>query len=219
MGYKTIETADGTDPESPQQMLSKIVESHTKLQISFDLGFEGPSVSVPKVDRNHPMLNALRRQWTMSKDGLKIIKGAGSRGAGTVNIATGMVSGAFAEIEPTIYMPVDLLVDRGFSAEELAPITLREIGRVFVYFEFISRTATTNQVLTGIARALDTTDTQKDHTVILLAAREALKLKDFDAKELENITDKRVIEAVLLSNVGRESRSELGSDIYDENSY
>ena len=70
----------------------------------------------------------------MSKDGLKIIKGAGSRGAGTVNIATGMVSGAFAEIEPTIYMPVDLLVDRGFSAEELAPITLREIGRVFVYF-------------------------------------------------------------------------------------
>lgn len=155
----------------------------------------------------------------MSKDGLKIIKGAGSRGAGTVNIATGMVSGAFAEIEPTIYMPVDLLVDRGFSAEELAPITLREIGRVFVYFEFISRTATTNQVLAGIARALDTTDTQKDHTVILLAAREALKLKDFDAKELENITDKRVIEAVLLSNVVRESRSELGSDIYDENSY
>lgn len=110
-------------------------------------------------------------------------------------------------------------MDRGFSAEELAPITLREIGRVFVYFEFISRTATTNQVLAGIARALDTTDTQKDRTVILLAAREALKLKDFDAKELENITDKRVIEAVLLSNVVRESRSELGSDIDDENSY
>ncbi|WP_321916951.1 MULTISPECIES: hypothetical protein [unclassified Paraburkholderia] len=155
----------------------------------------------------------------MSKDDLKIIKGAGSRGAGPVNIATGMVSGAFAEIEPTIYMPVDLLVDRGFSAEELAPVTLREIGRVFVYFEFISHTAATNQVLTGIARALDTTDTQKDRTVILLAAREALKLKDFDAKELENITDKRVIETVLLSNVVRESRSELGSDIYDENSY
>ncbi|MCX5544187.1 hypothetical protein M3A49_32750 [Paraburkholderia sp. CNPSo 3076] len=182
MGYKTIETADGTDPESPQQMLSKIVETHTKLKISFDLGFEGPSVSFPKVDRNHPMLNAMRRQWTMSKDGLKIIKGAGSRGAGTVTIATGMVSGAFAEVEPTIYMPVDLLVDRGFSAEELASITLHEIGRVFVYFEFISRTATTNQVLAGIARALDTADTQKDRTVILLAAREALKLKDFAAR-------------------------------------
>ena len=61
MGYKTIETADGTDPESPQQMLSKIVETHTKLKISFDLSFEGPSVSFPKVDRNHPMLNAMRR--------------------------------------------------------------------------------------------------------------------------------------------------------------
>lgn len=217
--YKDFNTIDETDPESPHARLKAVVQQHTKLNIVFDLKHQGPSVSFPKVDRNHPLLNAMRRQFTDSKDGLKIIKEAGGRAHGAVNLKTGYVSGVFTEIESTIYLPLGLLYDKKFSPEEIAAITLHEIGHVFVYFEFLTRLVTTNQVMAGISRALDKTSTQKEREVILLSAREALRIKNFDIEELSKTTDRRVVEAVLVSNVVRESRSELGSDIYDENSY
>lgn len=217
--YNDFLDLDPTDPESPQKRLSTVVFQHTKLKVNFVFGKEGPSVSFPKTDRNHPLLNAMRRDAVDSKDGMALIKVAGGHAHGLVNITTGTASGVFAEIESTIYLPVLVMSDKKFSNEELAAITLHEIGHVFVYFEYLSRTVSTNQALAGISRSLDRTSTQKQRETVLVAARDALRLKTVDVEELSKISDRRVAEVVLVTNVVERSRAELGADIYDENSY
>lgn len=53
----------------------------------------------------------------------------------------------------------------------------------------------------------------------MITVHKALKLKTDGVKKLAESTDKRVVEAVVLSNVMQKSTSELGSNIYDMTSW
>ena len=199
--------------------LSAVVKHHTGLNVSFNIGDIDPSVHIPEVNRNHPLVNSFIRNYVSSSDGLAMINQANGIARGTVSLKTGKVTGVFAEIKSTINMPWKMLSESKYSAEECAAITLHEVGHLFTYYEYIARSVTTNQVLAGLSKALDGSGTIEAREAVLISAKKALNLKALDAKELAKSSNAKVAEIVVISNVVKETESELGSNIYDFSSW
>lgn len=195
--------------------LSKIVAHHTGLNVVFDIGENDPSVEIPMVDKNNPLINSFIRNYISSSDGIKMIANAGGVARGTVSLRTGKVSGIFTEIKSKIWLPVRMLITDKFTPEEIAAITLHEVGHLFTYYEFITRTVTTNQVLAGLAKALDGTESIDQREAVLINVKRAMNLKDMDTRELAKSNNKKVAEIVVVSNIVKQTESEIGSNVYD----
>jgi hypothetical protein len=206
--------------ESSEVMaLSKIVKHRTNLTVTFVVGDQGPSAEFPRVDRNHPLLSDARRNWVDNAEGLKMIAQADGLAKGLVNITRSWVDGVFADMPCVVHMPVAMFTGTKFSVEELAAIILHELGHLFTYCEYMNRTTATNQVLAGLAKSLDASAGVEDREVVLLSAKKALRLNDLDVKELAKSKNKMVVEAVILTSSVRASVHELGSNVYDLNSW
>lgn len=195
--------------------LGIIITHHTNLNVTINLGLQDPSVEIPMVNKNNVLINSFIRNYLNSSDGLKMIGAADSVVRGSVNMKTGKVTGVFSEVASTIHMPVYMVISPKFVAEEMAAITLHEVGHLFTYYEFMARSVTTNQVLAGMAKALDGSGTVEEREMVLLGVKKALHLTDFDHKILAKSTDVKVAEIVVITNVSQNSVSELGSNVYD----
>lgn len=201
--------------------ISACIKHNTGLDILMDINENGhgPAIEIPEVNRNNPLVTNLEREYWHSAVGLQAIRDAGGVVKGTVNSKTGKVSGVFTLFKSTMYMPTSLLQDKKFSDEEIAAITLHEVGHVFNYCEYISRTITTNQVLSAMSKELDKTSDLKEREVIFTNVKHALKLKNLDVKKLSESKNKTAVELVVVTNVRLDAKSELGSDLYDMNSW
>lgn len=199
------------------ETLSTVIRKHTNLNVvTVDSPF-GPAIQVPPVDRNHPLVHNHGMKLLSNASGKELLRqAAGGQALGEVNLRTGRVGGFWAELPASLLMPATLVSNKElFTPEELAAITLHEVGHYFVYCEFLTHTLTTNAVLQEMTRELDGTNTLKERQVVLLAVKDALKLKDLDAQLLAQTRNGKVIQAVVLTSVEKRLRSELGSSIYD----
>lgn len=201
------------------QQISKIIANHTGINAIISIGLYDPCVEIPHLDKNHPLVTAIMRNHVSSSDGLQLIAKAEGAVRGSVNLKTGKVSGVFSELQARIHLPRTMFENKRFDADEIAAITMHEVGHLFTYFEYISRTVTTNQVLAGVSKGLDGSGTVEERQAVLTSAKEVLKLKDLDVKELAKSNNKKVAEVVIITNVARQTESELGSNLYDNNSW
>jgi hypothetical protein len=215
---KDIHTTGGEENQY-EKLISGIIKNYTNLTVTLVFSDVMPCVEIPAVSRNNPLVNDWIRSFVDSRKGLELIKNAGNAIRGTVNSETGRVGGIFAEIGTTIYLPVSMLKGSKYTPGELAAITLHEVGHFFTYFEYITHTARTNQALAGIAREYDKTLSIKEREVVLMTARQALNIKDLDVSGLAKVSDKRIVDAVIITNVIEKSKSELGSNLYDDNNF
>lgn len=213
-----LKKADITDSQETNA-LRTVIKEFSKLNIALDIGYNGPAVEIPKVDKNNVLINNFVRDYVSNVKGLDLVKGADTAVRGSVNRKTGKVDGVFSEIEITLYMPLDMLAGNEFTPEEKAAITLHEVGHLLTYFEYMSNTITTNQVLSGISKGLDESGNVKEKEVLLMSAKKALKLSDLDVDKLTKCNDKKVVEMVVISSVMREASSEIGTNVYDFSSW
>jgi hypothetical protein len=137
---------------------------------------------------------------------------------GTVNIKTAKVSGAFSDIKAKMYLGKAFIQGNKYSSQELAAITLHEVGHLFTYFEFITRTVRTNQVLSGLSKILDGSENQEKREVALLSAKKALKLDKLDLSQLKDVNTKTT-QVVLIDALVKETRTELGYNLFAESSW
>lgn len=199
--------------------ITKLVQEHTGLKIAFDIGKYDPCVEIPLINKNNVLVNSFIRNLVDSTDGLKMIDEAGGVCRGTVNIKTGKVSGVFCDVEHTIHLPLTMFTTAQYSSEEIAAVTLHEIGHLMVFYEYMTRTVTTNQALAGVVKALDGTDSYEKRVAILTRAKEVLKLKELDAQALAESKNKKIAETVIITQTVLEAKSELGSNVYDFSSW
>lgn len=198
--------------------ISKIIKNHTNLKVAFDISDFGPMVEVPHLNKNHPLIHDVHRDWISSADGMRMIGEAGSAVKGSVNLATGKVAGVFAEMDNRMYFPTNMIVGTRYTAEELAAICLHEVGHLITYCEYMDRTVTTNQVLAGLAAGLAGAKTPEEREVILVSTKKALHL-DIDTGELAKEKDGEVVTYVVISNVAKATADEIGFNIYDLNTW
>jgi hypothetical protein len=205
----------GDSAEAAQ--LSRVIAHHTGMNIGFSIADVMPCVEIPMLDRNNVLINSMIRNFVNSSDGLRMIAAAEDGVVrGKVNIRTGRVSGIFTEVKSTIHLPTSMLTNTSkYSAEEIAAITLHEVGHLFTYFEYITRSVATNQALAGMSKALDGSNSPAEREAIFIGVKKALKLTDLDAKELAKSNNTRVAEVVVIASVARQTVHELDSNIYD----
>lgn len=218
---KIREESKGRGEGNPDHaaLLSSIVKAHTKLKTSFNLGSEWPSVHTPLINRNHVLYkNRATADYSMT-EATKLIRDHGQQFKGSINLRTNTVTGVFTDVDSTINMPTDMINGNKYSVEELAAITLHEVGHLMTYYEFISRTMSTNQILAGVAKGMDGSGSVEEREALFMTVKEAAKLKNFNPSQLAKTSDKRVAETVILKAITEQCESELGSDIYDLNSW
>lgn len=210
---------EGDDPDAANVLLSAIVRNHTGLNVKFVLGDTYPCVMIPEINRNNPLINDFVKNFLDNKDGIKFIKEAKGFARGSVNLRSGRVTGVFTEVQSIIYLPTKMIRGGKYAPEENAAITLHEVGHLFTYYEYISRTVRTNQVLAGVARGLDQSSTQAEREAVLMTAKQALDLQDMDVPEVAKITNAKVTEVVIITSVVKQTKSEIGTNIYDSNNF
>ena len=196
-------------------ILSNIVKHHTGLNVTFNIGDNDPQVNIPMVNKNNILINSFIKNHINSSDGLKMINDSNGIARGSVNLKTGMVSGIFTTVKSTIDLPISMLTSSTYTTEEIAAITLHEVGHLFVYYEYMTRMVTTNQMLAGLSKALDNTSTAEERESVLITVKKAANLTTLDTKTLAKTTDKKIAEIVVISNIASVTVSELGSNIYD----
>lgn len=199
--------------------IEESIKHHTGLNCKLSLGGYGPAVGIPRVDKNHPFIASFIRNYIDDDDVFRAMKKADGIVKGTVSLATGKVSGIFSEIESVVHFPIKMLANEKYSDEELAAVTLHEIGHLITYYEFISRSVTTNQVLSALSRGIAKADDVEKRTAIIVSAQKALKLKEKGIDELTKSTKGDVVSAVIISQLIEQTRAELGNNIYDLNSW
>lgn len=206
---------------------AEVLKNHTGLNVVFDLTTDyGPAVIPPSVDRNNVLVNAMDKNFISSSDGLRMIEQAGGFLRGNVNLRLGRVGGIFSEIVNKIMLPVSMFTKSvsglgkfDLTPRELAAAVLHECGHIFCYFEFISRTVTTNQVLAGMSKALDGVSTQIEREAVFITVKKRMNLRDLDVAELSKTNKSKVADVIVVSNIVKEARAELGSNIYDMTSW
>jgi len=215
---KNLKETDVGDSE-PIYRISKIIKNHTNLNITIDAENDyPPCIDIPNIDRNNPLINAAQRAIVNSTDGLTMIESSNEVLHGTVNIKTAKVSGVFSDIKAKMYLGKAFIQGNKYSSQELAAITLHEVGHLFTYFEFITRTVRTNQVLAGLSKILDGSENQEKREVALLSAKKALKLDKLDLSQLKDVNTKTT-QVVLIDAVVKETRTELGYNLFAESSW
>lgn len=185
-----------------------------KAKLTIDEQSLGAYTLIPKLSKNHPLYSSI--MYLDGSDGLKIIRTAKKTVTGGIDYKRGMVNGVFSEVIADIHLPaLDIHGHTSFSVEELTAIYLHEVGHSFTYFEYLSRTITTNQILSGVSKALDGSNTPEQREIVLREVAKQVNLANTDIDSLSKTTDKKVIEIVLLEGMRRGYASETGYDIYD----
>jgi hypothetical protein len=213
---------DIADSEIAMQ-LPAVIKHHTGMNVTCMWGPEELAAFPPLASNNNPMFNRLdqlERENLPNSDADKLLYSALHDPIGRVNLKTGTVSGIFAEFVSMISLPVALFASsKPFTAEEKASGILHEIGHLFSYFVFLANTVTTNQILSAVSKKYDQTTNIKEREVILTKVKTLAKLNELDALALAKSNDKKVVEVVLITSLVREFESELGSNIYDMNTW
>lgn len=199
--------------------LQKTIQHHTGLMVRLDFDMEGPSVDIPHVDRNHPFLAEWMRGFIDDTDVFRAMQKADGIVRGTVDLKTGRASGVFSEILSTIHIPVQFFLTTQYQDEEIAAIILHEVGHLLTYYEFITRTVSTNQVLAAVSRGLANADSAEKRSAVIISAQKALRLKEKGVDELAKSSNAEVVNCVIISQLIEETRSELGNNIYDITSW
>lgn len=209
-----------TLPDSDEaRMISTIIRNHCDAEVQMSFDVQGPAVQVPNVNKNHPLVVDIHRNMVSSGNGLSLVNSANGVCRGGVNLKISRLTGIFTKIPHIIEFPMGYVVGSKFTNEELAAIVLHELGHIFTYYEYMSRSLTTNQALAGLAQAYKADLTLPERETILLSVHKAVGLGSSGIKELAKSSNNKVVEAVVLSNIMRQSESELGSNIYDMTSW
>ena len=205
--------------------LSAVIEKYTGVLFEFVDG-EGPAVFVPRLAQtvldDSEMLIQISEMYDdfeVNYDLQRVLKTLNAQAVnGTVDLKNSKVTGIFTKIKCKMILPKNYTHNKSFLDEELAAVILHELGHVFTSFEYLSRTATTNQALSIMLRMMDKTVRDEDRKMVFAKAKEKLKMDEGSYKLITDEKNKNVVTLVVMNERIQQSKSELGQSIYDINS-
>jgi len=223
--YEAMKKLDTKAMASSKEAIAieDLIFKRTGIKIKFTMDDGGAYCLPPTVDKNNPLIHNVYREWYTNAPSLKMIEKAGGVIRGTVNLAKSQVSGVFSEMECLVNMSdwwvSGKFAGGGFTAAELSAITLHEIGHLFTGFEYLWHSVTTNQVLAGVAKGLDQSSDVGDRELVLISAARALNLDETAMKDLAKTGTDKAATVLIIQEITKNARSEIGSDLYDFNNW
>lgn len=203
--------------------LSEVIKKHTGITFEFEDSSGGLAVYVPRLDQTifdrDVVLNykkSMIDEFELHYDLKRVLNALGKDVInGTVDLKSSKVTGVFADIKCKMFLPRAYIYWRAASNEELAATILHEIGHVFTSFEYLTRSASTNQALAIMLRVMDQSIGFEDRRIVFSKAKVILKLDDEAYSLIEKEPDPKTVAMVVISNAVKRSKSELGKSVYD----
>lgn len=199
-------------------LLNKIINRHTGISASVGFTHMGTHVLVPDIDGSNPMVV----EWAetlSSNDGFKIIKAAGGRDTGRVNINKSEVRGVFSKPIVKIGVEYGLFSTYGMTAEEIAAIILHEVGHYFVYCEMMDKTTTNNLIMFGLDQALRQSTSPKEREMAIERAGAAVGFERTVVEDLKKNTNDKNVVTIFVTESNQALRTSSGHSFYDINSF
>ena len=161
------------------QPLAGIIKSHTNITVDLvdsEQDCYDAYTLTPDIDANCPTAVAIYRWFRVSEDGLRKISKARQALGGFVDLNSGKVGGFFADFKVPLCIGMGWFNGRKYmSPEQLAAMTLHEVGHIFTDFEILSEACTVNCIMQAMAQDWLLSDRVK-RTKLLDAATEAANM-------------------------------------------
>ena len=112
------------------------------------------------------------------------------------------------------------LKDKDIPVECLVAATLHELGHIYAFYAFLSRSYYTNLVLQGLHEKLSGRPTgDQKFTIIAKSLHDVNAKADIKPDDFKEIDDPEVISVAILSEAVNDSVYEMGNNVYDYNAW
>jgi hypothetical protein len=191
--------------------VSSVLRTHTHMDISVQLfESETPDIAIYFIpfDVNNLLRDpALQKHEGMSFDIAKY-KSLLDGGQAAVD-SKGAVSGVFTLIPATILISTGLIRSGILTNDELAAVTLHEVGHLYNYFDVMGRTLATSFVIQDAqAMMAQTTDLTKRQQIVDLVSK-TLEF-EMESVDLAAVGQEKAFEAIVIRNTVAKIQSDLG---------
>lgn len=201
--------------------ISEIIKKHTKMLILVIDDYKptginlGPLIILPQLANNHIFFKECIKPYfskTVNEPFVKLVQVLKAKNG--VNLKTSEVFGVFEYFQTVMVMDAAFIFSPLQTPAEVTAIILHETGHLFTYFEYVSRTVTTNQILASLYEDLIREDTTENRSDLIQSAAAALSYPGEISKDVLNETDARKIVINLMRTT--HTKSETNSDKYEE---
>lgn len=197
--------------------IADLIKKEVAMQIRM-LGSKADSYDaftiVPDLDANNPITQDMWRWERNSEVGIRKINQAKTAVRGTVDLESGRLGGVFTQLQVDICMGFGWFNKKQIcTAEELAAITLHEVGHPFTYFELVSEVVTTNIVLSALAQDWLMADrTKRTKLLDAVSANSQLEIDPRTRDQLASIEDTDGVIGILCTGEFFKPRSMFDTD-------
>lgn len=230
--FKVIETNKGSISndklgffkDDRVQELAKVIDRYTNMKVDLKEGdfacmphrLSDGSIISPKEETWMTRLAASLIPELARNEALEQIKAIGKNYVmGHVDLKNARVRGVFAEIVSLLFFPRDALTSGYFTPEELAAITLHEVGHLFTHFEYLDRLIGTNQSIACLLRVLNDTVEDQERTLIFHEYGKAVEMTKEDEERLASARDPLTITFIVANHFQGKIKSDFGLSDYD----
>ncbi len=216
--YKSFENEKPSAKQSASlgKLLASMIEQYVGMNCEVVIKDHETCIYVPEIDKNN-VLYGEWFGWADNADGMKMIKKASGRSSGGIDLRKSRLSGDFSKYKPTIY--IDLRLFTKLTSEELAAITLHEIGHFFTYCEMLDRMVSGNFVLLGLDAVLRSGADIKEKEIALEEAGKALGMDKAVVEDLKKSNSDKAVMTVYISEFAGSLKSQNCHNFYDMNAW
>jgi len=206
------------------QRLAQIIDTYTNLKVDMK---EGDFACVPNRMADGSVIGPKDDRWIMQiatrlvpflgkNEAVEQIKAIGKNFVvGHVDLKNAKVRGVFSEIISLLFFPRDALTSGYFTPEELAAITLHEVGHLFTHMEYLDRLIGTNQSIACLLRVLNDTTDDQERTLIFHEYGRAVEMTKEDEEKLVGAKDPLTITMIVANHFEGKIKSDFGLSDYD----
>lgn len=199
-----------------QSNIEKIIADNTGMLVQVhtprDIGLNA-FVSVPVLDRNHPLHDKYAREYVKAVTTKKMLKNGPV--TGTIDLQTGKVSGDYSKISIHISAAAQLIESDAFQPEEVAAIFLHEIGHVMTYFEYLGRNVILHHVMGDLVRNYNESMSMQHRVEIIKSVKSNLDLDAIEPTVVAEIADGETVQQLIISEYACQYHSATNTHLYD----
>ena len=194
--------------------LSKVTYEFFGLKINFMFtpSYFGPCIMLPQSVKNNPL--TMPEYTDFGENNIQTLLAESQKVVAKVNLRKAKVEGYFSTILFTIYYPIELFKGNLLTIEEHTGVLMHEIGHAFTICLASSRTISTNMILQYANKAIKNTQSPEEREIVYLNIKNKMNIKSIDEKELSKVKSNSVRDIVLVSNIAKSYRDEIGANIY-----
>ena len=131
----------------------------------------------------------------------------------TIDLKKAIVTGLFSELKGNINIVTQ--DSQLLGSEGMAAIYLHELGHLFTYFEFLTKSITANYCMMAICSAAEQQVKQENKVILIKKINETIYLKDDALDVLLDVKDTTTTATIFMDIVSKPNKSITGTYFYD----